>query len=147
MASTPTVKTRICMISDTHNKKPFPQGDTEHGYRLPLPSADVLIHAGDLTLSGYISEYRNILEVLKGADAELKIVIAGNHDITLDGEYYPDAIKRRIVHRGQSEDLAKVKELWTGDEAKKAGIVYLDEGVETFTLKNGAVFTVNWCPN
>ena len=34
----------------------------------------------------------------------------------------------------------------TGDVAKEAGITYLDEGVHTFTLKNGAKFTIYASP-
>lgn len=82
------VKTRFCLISDTHARAPVPPTVTEHGYRHPLPSADVLLHAGDLTRTGMIDEYRVTLDMLKAADAELKIVIAGNHDLTLDANYW-----------------------------------------------------------
>jgi hypothetical protein len=79
--------------------------------------------------------------VLKNADAELKLVIAGNHDLTLDGEYCD-----RIGYKDDDEDakqLESIREMWTGSEARKYGIVYLDEGLWTFTLKNGAQFTVS----
>ncbi|KAL8869514.1 MAG: hypothetical protein Q9198_007863 [Flavoplaca austrocitrina] len=83
--------------------------------------------------------------MLSEADAELKIVIAGNHDVTLDEPYY-EKIGKRKFHRNIGEDLNVVKELWTGEKAKKAGIVYLEEGVRTFTLRNGARFTVYATP-
>ena len=92
-------------------------------------------------MTGRITEYEGMLEALKEADAQLKIVIAGNHDITHDEDYYKYFGVR--LHRHGLEDLEKVRELWTGDEARKAGIVYLEEGVRTFTLKNGARFTVS----
>ena len=89
--------------------------------------------------------------MLKEANAELKLVIAGNHDTSLDSEYYPRAIKEKFLpvigHRFGGEDLVKVKELWTGEELGKAGIVYLEEGVQTFELKNGARFTVRSFPS
>ena len=80
--------------------------------------------------------------MLKAADAELKIVIAGNHDITLDEEYYA---RGGHMHRygGGMEDLKKVRELWTGERAVEAGIVYLEEGVRSFALRNGARLTVS----
>ena len=141
--STNAVKTRFCIISDTHTAELWPSDDQTHAYRRPLPSADVLLHAGDITTYGYISEYESMVGMLSEADAELKIVIAGNHDVTLDEPYY-EKIGKRKFHRNIGEDLDVVKELWTGEKAKKAGIVYLEEGVKTFTLRNGVRFTVRF---
>jgi len=132
-STTKMIKTRFCLVSDTHGCAPFPSTDSEHGYRLPLPSADVLLHAGDLTMNGKLDEYRVMIDMLKAADAELKIVIAGNHDLTLDAEYSPN----------DKADVEKAKELWTGEEARAAGVVYLEEGLYKFELKNGAAFTVS----
>lgn len=142
--STKTVKTRFCIISDTHTAELWPSDDKSHAYRDPLPSADVLLHAGDITIAGYIHEYEPMFEMLSKADAELKIIIAGNHDVTLDEPYYEKTGKREF-HRNIGEDLGVVREIWTGERAKKAGIVYLEEGVRTFTLSNGSCFTVRSC--
>ncbi|KAL9599797.1 MAG: hypothetical protein Q9219_003583 [cf. Caloplaca sp. 3 TL-2023] len=143
--SLPTVKTRFLVLSDTHTAPLFASSDIEHAYREPLPPADVLLHAGDLTNIGYINEYEAAIQMLASASAELKIVIAGNHDITLDEKYYASTGKK-LMHRNISEDLGVVKDMWTGEEAKKAGIVYLEEGVRTFTLSNGAKFTIYASP-
>ena len=137
----PTVKTRFCVISDTHNQKLFSSEDTIHAYRNPLPSCDVLMHAGDITTVGKAIQYKQIIDVLENADAELKIVIAGNHDITLDENYYQRTGKREW-HQNKSENLEEIREMWSGEHAKAAGIVYLEEGVRTFHLSNGATFTV-----
>ena len=67
---------RIVCISDTHNT--FPQ----------LPQGDVLIHAGDLTNQGTFSELQKTVKWLEKAPFESKVVIAGNHDITLDSTFY-----------------------------------------------------------
>ncbi|KAF2656227.1 Metallo-dependent phosphatase [Lophiostoma macrostomum CBS 122681] len=69
-------KTRIVCISDTHNQTP------------KLPKGDVLIHAGDLTNQGSRSELEKTINWLEKADFEAKIVIAGNHEITLDKPFY-----------------------------------------------------------
>ncbi|OAL53058.1 Metallo-dependent phosphatase, partial [Pyrenochaeta sp. DS3sAY3a] len=69
-------KTRIVCISDTHNQTP------------KLPAGDVLIHAGDLTNQGSLSELQKTVRWLERADFEVKIVVAGNHDITLDPPFY-----------------------------------------------------------
>ncbi|KAL8736447.1 MAG: hypothetical protein Q9166_000239 [cf. Caloplaca sp. 2 TL-2023] len=143
--TTTTIKTRICIISDTHTAELWPSNDTKHAYRDPLPKADVLLHAGDITKVGYVSEYETMFDMLFKADAELKIVIAGNHDITLDDHFYETSGKRRM-HRNIGEDLKVVRDIWTGEEAKRAGIIYLEEGVRTFILSNKARFTIYTSP-
>lgn len=84
--------------------------------------------------------------MIAAVDAPLKLVIAGNHDLTLDQEYYARVIKERKRHRGIPEDVEAVKEIWTGEEAQAAGIVYLEEGVRSFELENGAGLTVGRGP-
>ncbi|KOS17342.1 putative rhamnogalacturonate lyase C [Escovopsis weberi] len=69
-------RTRIVCISDTHN------------CTVSLPPGDVLIHAGDLTNQGSYSELSKTIRWLEAADYEAKIVVAGNHDITLDSDFY-----------------------------------------------------------
>ncbi|KAJ5929075.1 hypothetical protein N7454_006923 [Penicillium verhagenii] len=176
MTSSARVKTRICMISDTHTNVPLPAINKDHAFRDPLPKADVLLHAGDLTKVGYKVEYEQTISMLKAANAELKLVIAGNHDLTLDEEYFTTFGYRR--HRkpvrlgvqppvlgddGESimqtnrtgavpalEDMKayvrSVKDLWTNQSARDAGIRYLEEGVHSFTLSNGARLTVYASP-
>lgn len=58
-------KIRIVCISDTHNQTP------------KLPKGDVLIHAGDLTNHGSITELRKVVAWLEKADFQAKIVVAG----------------------------------------------------------------------
>lgn len=130
------------MISDTHTHTPWSESSTSYAYREPLPKADILLHAGDITMIGLVKEYEKMIEVLTKAEAELKIVIAGNHDVTLDEEYYHETGMARF-HRYQAEDLNAVRELWTGVKAKQANIIYLEEGTRTFTLDSGARFTVS----
>lgn len=135
------IKTRICMISDTHTFSPHPPTRTNYAYRHPLPKADILLHAGDLTKVGRKAEHEAMVAMLKEADAELKLVIAGNHDISLDAEYYARMGPAR--HRMGLEDVNEIKQLYLGENARRAGIVYLeDEGLRTFTLRNGAQFTL-----
>ncbi|RFU28072.1 hypothetical protein B7463_g8276, partial [Scytalidium lignicola] len=53
-----------------------------------LPKGDVLIHAGDLTNQGSFAELRKAVKWIEEADFQVKIVVAGNHDITLDSDFY-----------------------------------------------------------
>jgi hypothetical protein len=93
--STPTltssVKTRFLIISDTHSASPDQNaGDDGFAFRPPLPKADVLLHCGDLTMLGLLHEYEKTLDMLESIDAGLKLIIAGNHDISLVGEMLCD---------------------------------------------------------
>jgi predicted MPP superfamily phosphohydrolase len=141
-ATSSHIKTRFLVISDTHNATPY-LDKTNVAFHVPLPKADVLLHCGDLTIVGHLWEYEKALELLSKIDCELKLVIAGNHDITLDEEYYTR--KGQYMQRLKEPDpeLPKqAREMWTGERAKNAGVTYLDEGVHSFTLKSGAKLRV-----
>ncbi|KAJ5177538.1 transcriptional regulator family: Fungal Specific TF [Penicillium coprophilum] len=88
---------RIICISDTHNATP------------PLPSGDILIHAGDLTAHGTFDEVQAQLHWLSSQPHTHKIVIAGNHDLILD-----EASEMKFLAR-QGISATKRKQLdWTG---------------------------------
>jgi predicted MPP superfamily phosphohydrolase len=140
-----TVPTRFMIISDTHN---FQFGDAEKvqgAFRQPLPKVDVLLHAGDLTGRGGLESYKGVVNMLSGIDAELKLVIGGNHDLSLDEAYW----KRFMCEDDDPEDIAEhdnAMEIFKGPLAKEAGVTYLEEGINTFTLNNGAKFTIYTSP-
>jgi predicted phosphodiesterase len=107
-----SISTRFLIISDTHG---FQFGDAERcdgSFRQPVPKVDVLLHCGDLTECGGIPAYQGVLRMLGSIDAELKLVIAGNHDLDLDTP--KDDIPE------DHEDHAKAVELMTGPLAEKA---------------------------
>ena len=76
-------KTRFVCISDTHNQTP------------KLPRGDVLIHAGDLSNQGSISELRKTAAWLEKADFEVKIVIAGSLVDSIDKNYLTQYLHRK----------------------------------------------------
>jgi hypothetical protein len=82
----PTRKTRIILISDTHNQTP------------KLPSGDVLIHAGDLTNQGSYSELKKTVDWLEKADFAAKIVVGGTLCLQL--------LSRKTRHSGVSYGVA-----------------------------------------
>lgn len=154
--SQPTVKTRILIISDTHNA-PLADPEDAHQhhnrpFRQPLPAADVLLHCGDLTMAGHQHEYESTLDMLSSIDAPLKLVIAGNHDISLDDDFYAGP-RRGPTSRTNGERMhmkhydpqlpSRARALWGGDKAKAHGVAYLDEGIHDFTLRNGAKLTAS----
>jgi predicted MPP superfamily phosphohydrolase len=143
-----TVKTRLFVISDTHSSANGRHFSNIWSFRQPLPKADVVLHTGDLTNVGRITEHKAALDLLASIPAELKLVIAGNHDLTLDKEYYLLVESPVVEMAGDyNKDNADVAEqIWTGEEAKKAGVTYLTEGMHQFRLSNGAEFTVYASP-
>ncbi|KAK7964334.1 hypothetical protein PG988_011308 [Apiospora saccharicola] len=70
-----TRRTRIVCISDTHN------------CTVKVPAGDVLIHSGDLTNTGSYKELQKQIEWIARQPHEVKIVIVGNHDTTIDGAF------------------------------------------------------------
>lgn len=139
-----TVATRFLVLSDTH------------GEQLINPvtaKADVVIHCGDMTEESKLEEYRTAVRMLKGIDAPLKLVIAGNHDFSLDDRVFQTHLSE-IRHKINDEqlmkstygDLGDARAVLEAEDAKQAGIVFLDEGIHHFDLQNGAHLTVYASP-
>ncbi len=61
---------RIVCLSDTHNQH----------RNLDVPPGDILIHAGDSTFQGTLSEVSGFLRWINYLPHPHKILIAGNHD-------------------------------------------------------------------
>ncbi len=66
---------RIVAIADTHGY---------HADLDPLPSGDVLIHAGDLTAQGTMAELEAVADWMRAQPHRHKLVIAGNHDFCFE---------------------------------------------------------------
>lgn len=85
--SKPEGWTRFVCFSDTHglhHKIP-----PEH-----QPEADVLLHAGDFTNSGELSQVKSFAQWLKEYPVKEKVVIAGNHDLSFDEDYCKTRLKK-----------------------------------------------------
>ena len=91
-----TQKIRIVCISDTHNTAP--------GEGYTLPKGDILIHAGDLTNNGQPSELNKALEWIREEKYDVKVVVAGNHDLALDEQYGNQGDEAVALRRALRED-------------------------------------------
>lgn len=147
------VSTRIFLLSDTHDGRSSRQYSTTKAFRPPFPKADVVLHSGDLTMTGQMIEHEKGLEMLEAMDAELKLVIAGNHDLSLHEHYYrTNSHGRYLIQRfskngtWDSDAPQQARELWTGARARSANIYYLDEGMHNFKLSNGASLSIYASP-
>ncbi|KXX82374.1 hypothetical protein MMYC01_201287 [Madurella mycetomatis] len=97
-----------------------------------------------------MGEFRTSLELLQAINASLKLVIAGNHDFTLETHIF-----RKIVAgvdasitpeeiKGVCGDFGDAERLFV--EASHNGIVFLSEGIHHFNLQNGASLAVYTSP-
>ncbi|CAA9964473.1 ser/Thr protein phosphatase family protein [Pyrenophora teres f. maculata] len=124
---------RFLIISDTHGTWPYSTTN-------PKPKADVLLHCGDLTQVGGLPSFKRAIEDIKLSDAELKLVIAGNHDLELDERWVRDNME-------DEADLADHSVCVKFMQAQKShGIHYLEEGTYEFVLQDGRKFTVYASP-
>lgn len=138
-----SIQTKFLIISDTHGIE-FPPD------KKPLGYADVCIHCGDLTEESKLEEFRASIRLLDNIQAPLKLVIAGNHDFTMDIPTF----KKKIADIKPPLDPNLVRKVY-GDygearqmfeAAETTGIVFLDEGAHRFGLVNGAALTVYASP-
>ena len=125
------VKTRFLILSDTHGREFRPE-------ETPSQHVDVVVHCGDLTEGSKLDELQASIRLLKNIDAPLKLVIAGNHDFTLDIPIF----KQKVKDIPPPLDFELVKDTY-GDygearqilaDAESTGIIFLDEGSYEFTL-------------
>ncbi|KAK3924684.1 Metallophosphoesterase domain-containing protein 1 [Frankliniella fusca] len=72
-------KVRIVCMSDTHSL-------TSH-IKFEVPNGDIFIHAGDFTRCGSLEEIVEFNEWLGNLPHKHKIVIAGNHELSLDENF------------------------------------------------------------
>lgn len=124
-ATSSGIATNFLVMSDTHGKASLPE-------ILDVP-VDVVLHCGDLSDCGQLEDYENTIGLLATISAPLKLVIAGNHDLTLDKQYWEE----NTTSQGAGL-YAQARELWTGKKAQEAGITFLEHGMHQFTLSNGA---------
>ncbi|KAF5679499.1 phosphoesterase [Fusarium circinatum] len=120
MAAVMRRRTRIVCISDTHN------------CQVKLPKGDVLIHAGDLTNQGSHAELAKTVAWLEKQDFEAKIVIAGNHDLTLDPKFYAE--HGLYFHNKNPQSHDECLRLFTSSPS----ITYLSHESTTIRLKSSS---------
>jgi len=117
---------RILAISDTHSK---------HGRIIPafegIPEADILVHGGDFTNVGTLRDIKSydkwVGDLVRGQKKRFKyaILIAGNHDITLEEDFYTETGYKRF-HHGKLQDYKECINI-----VQNGSSVYLeDESVE-----------------
>lgn len=104
-------KIRFVCISDTHGKI--------EGSKLHMPPGDVLLHAGDFTQKGHMNEIQKFNSYLGALPYKVKVVIAGNHDLTFDDNITEASLRTFGVQKSTVESylsergLKSVKQMLT----------------------------------
>jgi Icc-related predicted phosphoesterase/GNAT superfamily N-acetyltransferase len=128
---------RFVSISDTHGKhRALSENDM-------LPEGDVIIHAGDFTNTGSIKQTEDFCAWFSSLPYKYKIVIAGNHDLTLDKEWYQDENNWRQLHIKKRKNCEKAIEIMRSCK----NLIYLeDESVEALGYKiYGSPYQPEFC--
>lgn len=115
---------RFVCISDTHGKH----------RRIPhMPAGDVLLHAGDITNVGQLEQLKDFDEWLKELPYKKKVVIAGNHDVTMDKAHYSQQVNQQRWHGSRPEGPYDIEEC----RAALKHCIYLEDSsveVEGYTI-------------
>jgi predicted phosphodiesterase len=131
-----TRSTSFLVLSDTHDKWPYTPEKQP-------PKVDVFLHCGDLTQVGGLSSFRRAAENIKTIEAELKIVIGGNHDLELDADWVCKNTGADDLE-DELKDSRYCTDFMRGLKAHR--IHYVEEGTHTFTLNSGKQFTLYASP-
>lgn len=130
-------------MADTHGTNPMHR---------QLGPVDLVIHCGDLTQESKLDEYKQAISLLKSLDAPLKLVIAGNHDLTLDTPVYQQKLTEAGLQSPYEDELVRKTYGDFGearallDFQRNVGILFLDEGTHEISLANGALLKVYASP-
>eukprot|EP00941_MAST-03F_sp_MAST-3F-sp1_P006279 g6279.t1 len=134
MSNKSNPSTRFVLISDTHGMH------RKFSKQAPLPHGDVLIHCGDFTNTGKGEVIKDFVKWMKEQPFEKKIVIAGNHDITLDSSYYNNIGKHLFHGNCKSYDCEAVRRILTDDK----DIIYLEDSA--CVVNNFLIYGSPWTP-
>ena len=116
MASNISETVRIICMSDTHSR-----------YQFPMPAGDILVHTGDFSMTGEQIEVESYINCLKSlTHYRLKVIFAGNHDLTLEPAFYEKNWER--WHRGRKQNYEQIGRLVRDPSlATQYGIIYLED--------------------
>jgi len=114
---------RFVCISDTHGKH----------RNITMPNGDVLLHAGDITNIGEPEQFEDFIEWLEELPHREKVVIAGNHDLTIDTIYYNEEKNWRRWTAGRNGPMDAVRARKALCETPKNRFTYLEDNSVTVT--------------
>ncbi|KAL1645472.1 hypothetical protein SLS58_003781 [Diplodia intermedia] len=135
---------KFLIISDTHDNDDDYDDESSSSLKPPTTPVDVVLHCGDLTQNGTLASLSKAITKIASIPAELRLFIAGNHDLSLDAPYYLS--QAGGGGSGSPERVTAAALSLVASTAARQGVTYLPEGTYTFTLRSGALFTVYASP-
>jgi Icc-related predicted phosphoesterase len=93
---------RVVLLSDTHRR---------HG-EIPVPEADLLIHAGDFSGHGTRSQIQAFDDWLGSLPHPHKVVIAGNHDFLFEKVENPHSLLKNARYLQDEEVVIGGLRIW-----------------------------------
>jgi len=131
---------RFVCLSDTHSA-------VEASPQFIVPQGDVLLHAGDFTQVGHPSKIKEFDSYLGKQSHKVKVVIAGNHDMTLDDEFVKnrrnDLLGRFGISKANFEDVLADNNVPSSRELLKNCIYLLDSSINICGLN---IYGSPWQP-
>jgi len=125
----PANSVRIVCISDVHNR---------YSNMPRIPPGDILVISGDLTMAGSPAEIESFIAWVLSIDNFQHIVFtAGNHDISLDTDYYKKTFRIKEIMSEKQRTEASISIRKKARELSSKNIHYLEN--ESVTL-NGLKF-------
>ncbi|RVE58114.1 hypothetical protein OJAV_G00205960 [Oryzias javanicus] len=124
--------TRFVCVSDTHSRTDAIQ----------MPYGDVFIHAGDFTELGLPSEVKKFNDWLGTLPYDIKIVIAGNHELTFDQEFMADLIKQDFYYFPSASKLKP--ENYENVQSLLTNCIYLQDS--EVTVRGFRIYGSPWQP-
>eukprot|EP01138_Halocafeteria_seosinensis_P015372 gb/GECG01015688.1/.p1 GENE.gb/GECG01015688.1/~~gb/GECG01015688.1/.p1 ORF type:complete len:257 (+),score=31.28 gb/GECG01015688.1/:1-771(+) len=133
--------TRIVCISDTH---------AMHN-RMPqeLPRGDALIHGGDFSSTGVYEDIQRFRQFMDQQQHAQKIVIAGNHDTSMDTPYYVQTGAEMFHERSFARSSDEEKEAYSRkcrETICGGDFTYLEDSACTLQGTNQKVWGSPWQP-
>ncbi|KAK7477217.1 hypothetical protein BaRGS_00031528 [Batillaria attramentaria] len=101
LTPTPRKCLRVVCLSDTHG-----QVERKPEFLARVPDGDILLHAGDFTMGGDPGEIMNFDGFMSRLPHPVKIVIAGNHELTFEsgagygGGVHPILARKKVPEFG-----------------------------------------------
>lgn len=110
---------KLVFVSDTHES---------HDWDKQIPPGDILVHTGDLTMMGRPAELSAFAEKFIALPHPNKILIAGNHDLSLD-EHLTTVMRAQVDEKFPSlkeVDIPLLKQNFIKQLTEK-GVTYLED--------------------
>lgn len=120
---------RFVCVSDTHGH--------HREMTTRLPPGDVLLHAGDFTMTGEMDEVADFVAWLQSLPYGKKIIIAGNHDLSFDRTYSGQ-------HGASNTDAEAVRAAFAKVAGSDPGILYLED--EGCSVQGVRIYGSPWQP-